>query len=977
MESPAKQENDPKWSGDTSSVLRNFVSALAANFGATEVCFTSSMEGAWPPITVSSRPDDKEDADLPVSTADNYLEAEARYGPEVVGRLVVRGAALPIPEEQLAQFAEVAGSLWGQAYELAQATEAREERSVLRAFGLEMGESSELEHQLSGVVTKARQLLRADYASIAVIEKDGSSSWVVMDGNRTDVHKNVVFPFGEGTASRTAAARKPVILQGIGQSSELPPEEFPLHIAEGGVSVLSVPLLSGGKAVGALIISSRTPRQWSQSEIELCSVFANGAGMMIEVMRASEAEKSDRLFLEKAIEHFPGIFLVLEPPEWRFRVANSNFNLLLGEPYQSGEPVLGKTVRDVVSEWTERSEAMMQMLRQVAETGEALTFEQYESDNPQLGRTYWNWSALPIGGASKGSLRSVMLIAHNVTDKVLAFEQAQQAAEVARARAEELEATIRQMADGLIIFDASGQVSKINPVGRRLLGRGVINQVDPSQYSELYDIYTPEGERYDPDELPAARALRGETVVGAQLLVRRPNGEEAIISVSASPLTDSKGSINGVVAVMRDVTQEKLVEKLKDEFLSVVSHELRTPLSAIIGYSDLLLRGVHGALAERQAKSLRAVRANADRLLDLINDLLDVSRLESGSMPIETAPLEISDLVERTITQTRIIAVARGVSVENNLAAKRLPQVLADEPRLQQVIENLLTNAIKFTPAGGTVAFEGISSRLAANDPALYEGEVEAQVVTGGTALSLVITVKDTGAGLENRDLERIWDRFYQVDSTAKRKSGGAGLGLAIVRSLVELHGGQVWAQSAGKDKGSSFSFSLPVAPAQEAGQAQTAGKPKKRHAAPQPDASQPGKSGDEECVLVVEDDADQREIISDMLELEGYSVAFATDGEEAIEQATSIDPCAIILDVLLPRADGWQVLLRLRQNPSTNHIPVLIISVVDQAEFGKKLGATEYLLKPIDPAGLRSVMRRMVGRSNRGQEAQAAVRDS
>ena len=390
--------------------------------------------------------------------------------------------------------------------------------------------------------------------------------------------------------------------------------------------------------------------------------------------------------------------------------------------------------------------------------------------------------------------------------------------------------------------------------------------------------------------------------------------------------------------------------------MSVVSHELRTPLSAIMGYSDLMLRGLHGALNERQTRALNAVRANADRLLRLINDLLDVSKLESGVSPVELMPVNLAGVVSRTIAQTRVLAVNAGVTIHNEISQAELPQVMADEAKLQQVLENLLSNAIKFTPSGGSILFKAVPSELDAADAALLEQDEIAVPGAGEQPMSLVVSVTDTGAGLDQDELTRIWDRFYQVDSSAKRRSGGTGLGLAIVRSLIELHGGQAWVKSEGAHMGSTFSFSLPVAQGgpYSPGEADTQ----------QFGQAVGGMNANLQTVLIVEDDTDQREIICDMLEMDGYRVVVAADGEEALRLAQEVKPAAIALDVVLPRRDGWEVLNRLKREPATRDIPVLIISVVDQQEFGKSLGADEYLVKPLEASNLRTVVRRLLGAS-------------
>ncbi|HEX9987650.1 MAG TPA: ATP-binding protein [Chloroflexia bacterium] len=690
---------------------------------------------------------------------------------------------------------------------------------------------------------------------------------------------------------------------------------------------------------------------------------SGGAATALGQARVMDVEISQGRFLEKVIENFPGMLLVLEPPDFRVVLTNSRFIAMLPEPYRSGESPVGRTARELTPEWGEQNEELVAVMMRVIETGEPISYEQYASQNPESGTMYWNWSIVPVDVAGDGGQRMVMIIAHDVTESVLARRTSQQAAQTARSRADELETVIRHMADGLVIFDAEGHMVRINPAAEALLGRKINLAEETQKYAMQLGLHNLAGHLLTVEERPSYRALQGESVYGMPVLVKKPNGEEAILSVSTAPLMDGEGNITGAVSVYHDVTQERLADRLKDEFLSVVSHELRTPLSAIMGYSDLMLRGVHGGFNERQAKALNAIRANADRLLSLINDLLDVSRLEAGSVALNPEPLNLGDLLARTIAHVRILAVNAGVAIRNEVSQAGDYVVMAEEPKLLQIIENLLTNAIKFTPTGGSVTFRAAFSPLAPDDPRLAEGG--ADMPEGGVPRSVVISVSDTGAGLEKDQLERIWDRFYQVDSSAKRRSGGAGLGLAIVRSLISLHGGQIWVASEGPDKGSTFSFSLPAA-ADQVWVSPTFSHDdwhvrRVRRTVPGAYAA---------TVLVAEDDADQREIICDLLEMEGYQVVLASNGEEALQLASALRPSAIALDVILPRTDGWEVLNRLKSDPETQDIPVLIISVVDQQEFGRKLGADEYLIKPLEPASLRAVVRRLIReRASAGSE--------
>lgn len=955
MESTGRR--NPQLAGGAYTALQSLLGAVAHTMGASQACLVSLSHD--PECITLIESGEIEAKGKPFKPGARDVSVPVRFGEQELAQLVIVDAGAAPDRERLEAFARAAGYILGHAEQVSRAESVIEETRVLRELGMRLGQPTDLQELLDSMLRGVRRVLNVDYASIATLEPDGSTIWLAMEGYRTETFRDRVFPPGQGISGRAIAARQPVVVHGIGSDPSVSADEFPVHIAEGGVSALGVPLIARGQAIGALIMGSRTHRDWQDREIELVTVIANGAAVAIDQNRAQKAQSAQSKFLQQVIERYPGILLVLgPPPDWRIAVANSQFNKFLPEPYRSGESIVGRTAQELSTEGNrERSEAIRRMLAHVFTTGEPLSFEQYESENPYAGTTYWNWQALPVDDLAGDGGRSLMLVAHDVSETVRSRQAAQQAAEVARARAEELEMVIRHMADGVIIFDRNGEVVRMNPACEKLLGRGAVPGAPPDSHAATYGLFTPEGHPYETEQLPVTRALHGEVVVGENILVRMPDGPETIVRISCSPLTGLQGGVVGAVAVLHDITQDKLVERLKDEFLSIVSHELRTPLTAIIGYSDLMLRGVHGALADRQAKVLNSVRANADRLLRLINDLLDVSKLESGAVQLRQEPVDAGEVATRTVAQTRILAVNAGAQITNLLPSRRLNKVLADDQKLQQVLENLITNAVKHA-AGGSITIDGYLTPLAPDDPALMLYEPHVTPPDEEEARSIVVSVTDTGTGLEADQLARIWDRFYQVDTTVKRRSGGAGLGLTIVRNLVDLHSGQVWANSAGPGKGSTFSFSMPVAQGEYGALAQPGDR--------RPVAARPSEQRRDQrpvigTVLVAEDDADQREIICDMLELEGFEVVLAETGDEALDLAVQLKPSAIALDVILPRRDGWEVLEALRGDPRTQDIPVLIISVVDQTDFGRKLGADEYLLKPLDPRSLRTAIRRLV----------------
>ena len=367
------------------------------------------------------------------------------------------------------------------------------------------------------------------------------------------------------------------------------------------------------------------------------------------------------------------------------------------------------------------------------------------------------------------------------------------------------------------------------------------------------------------------------------------------------------------------------LDQLKSEFLAMVSHELRTPLTAIIGYSRLLSRQVHGPLTARQLEHQEAIFRSAQRLSDLINDLLDVSRLEAGRVELHARPTRVRQIVDQVAAVVAVAAQAKQLRIDNAVPSD-LPLVNADPSRLQQVLVNLVGNGVKFSSPGGMVR------------------------VAGGRQRDHVwVSVEDRGVGIPKDELTRIWDPFYQVEAPMQRRHGGSGLGLAIVRRLVELHGGVVRAESEGENRGSRFTFTLPLAA--EADVAESSGSP-------EPTALEPFLDGRE--VLIVEDEPQTQDlmrlVVEDML---GGTARICDDGEQALREVTARLPALILLDLMLPRLSGWEVARRLRQNPRTAAIPIIAVSALSrpqEREAALHAGCDAYLTKPFTPDDLTRV---------------------
>ena len=352
----------------------------------------------------------------------------------------------------------------------------------------------------------------------------------------------------------------------------------------------------------------------------------------------------------------------------------------------------------------------------------------------------------------------------------------------------------------------------------------------------------------------------------------------------------------------------------KSEFLATMSHELRTPMNAIIGFSEILADMTFGALNQRQEKYVNNILTSGRHLLQLINDILDISKVEAGKMVLEPSTVNIKGLLEGSLVMIKEKAMKHGVNLELHVAEEVSGlDIRGDERKLKQIVFNLLSNAAKFTPGGGRI-------------------HVTANAATAGSTIQ--ISVADSGIGITTGDQERVFMEFEQIDSTYTRKQEGTGLGLALTKKLVALHGGRIWVESEGEGKGSTFSFTIPIENNGEKGEAVDM------------EAQAAGEKG--VTVLVVEDDPHASELLSEYLTGAGYGVVHAFNGNEAVEKAKELKPYAITLDVVFPEQNGFEILKALKSLPETREIPVIIVSITDDRQSGFALGATECFVKPV-----------------------------
>jgi PAS domain S-box-containing protein len=353
-----------------------------------------------------------------------------------------------------------------------------------------------------------------------------------------------------------------------------------------------------------------------------------------------------------------------------------------------------------------------------------------------------------------------------------------------RADASQRLAILESITDGVVVTDIEGKIVAINRSAWQLLGapeETMVGQDVRNLYrgfpADVTDAVVEAVSR-----LAAAGATQSYPSPAEVLLER----DRRIISAHFAPILDEEAECRGVVTVLRDITREREIAQAKSEFVSIVAHELRTPMTSIKGYADLILSGAAGPVSEMQVQFLRVIHTNVERLAALVNDLLDISRIEAGRVKFDIHPLHMDEVAREVVASLQGEITHRNLELEVDIPS-HLPAVQGDRNRIVQVLTNLVSNAYKYTPPGGHITL------------ALHPVNGELQV-----------DVSDTGIGIAPADSDRVFERFYRADHDLVRQQTGTGLGLPIAKSIVEMHGGRIWVRSE-LGKGSTFSFSLPV----------------------------------------------------------------------------------------------------------------------------------------------------------------------
>jgi PAS domain S-box-containing protein len=524
--------------------------------------------------------------------------------------------------------------------------------------------------------------------------------------------------------------------------------------------------------------------------------------------------------------------------------------------------------------------------------------------------------------------------------------------EITQAR---LAAIVESSDDAIVSKTLDGVITSWNTAAERMFGYPASEAV-----GQHITLIIPQERRREEDHV-IARIRRGERLSHFETVRRRKDGQLVEVSLTVSPIRDAHGNVVGASKVARDISERRALEQIrrtlfereqtarveaealnrgKDQFLATLSHELRTPLNSIYGWARMLEAGRLDPEAMKRAT--QGILRGAKAQVQLIEDLFDVSRVITGKMHLAVRPLVVSEVLEAALDTVRPAALAKGIRLDVTLDPL-VSLILGDPDRLQQVVWNLLSNAVKFTPQGGRV-----------------------QLVLKSAGSQIEISVSDTGQGIAPEDLPQLFERFRQLDTGSTRRHGGIGIGLALVRHLVELHGGTVAATSRGVGQGSTFSVTLPVSIAPQTVPPAPAGHP----AEPGPDAEKlkPASLRDLR-VLVVDDDLDGRELAALLLVNAGADVRTAGSAADAMTALEEWWPDVLVTDLEMPHEDGYSLLKRARHFAMLNgrRLAALALTAYGRSEDRVRTlagGFNLHLAKPADPAELVLAVANLAGRT-------------
>jgi PAS domain S-box-containing protein len=703
-------------------------------------------------------------------------------------------------------------------------------------------------------------------------------------------------------------------------------------------SIMSVPLVLQNQTVGFIGLDSvHKLRDWREEDVTTLRLFGQIAISALERAKNQNALAKSEADLRALFSSMEDVVFVVDGDGRYTRIAPTNPALLVRPP----DELLGQLMRDVLPK--QDAERFLAAIRETLVKNEAT---QLEYEQTVAGEVYWF-----LANLTKLDENNVFWVARDITERKKSEEAIRRrneylavSAEIGKLVTSTLDLnsiftrTVKLISErfdmhhvaifiveetgfNAVLREATGLAGaemKINRHTVTVNNESIIGKVTTNGLSVVVnDVRKDPAYKFNPmlpeTKSEAAIPLRiGNRTIGVVDLQSKfidafTEDEISVLQTLADQVAIAIDNARSFELSQEAVKEMREIDRVKSQFLANMSHELRTPLNSIIGFSRVILKGIDGPVTELQQQDLSAIYNSGQHLLSLINDILDLAKIEAGKMELAFDEVNMADVTNS------VISTMSGLVKDKPIELKRiiepdLPTVRADAIRIRQVMINLLSNAAKFTDEGDITVHVGVRPGPS--------GRLELQV-----------NVTDSGAGISKEDQAKLFQAFSQVDDSPTRKTGGTGLGLSICQNLVSMHGGRIWVDSE-VGHGSTFSFTLPIYRKDREGD----------------NTAMHGSR----IILAIDDDPQVIGLYERYLQPQGYQVVALTDPTRAVERIKHLKPFAVTLDIMMPGVDGWHVLDQIKADSETRSTPVIVCSIIEDLERGYNLGASDYLVKPI-----------------------------